>query len=108
MLFISKARLEEVLTTKNVRGAPNLVVEIASPRVIRKRDGTFKTEVVRALWRRGYWVIEPDTDTRMVVHRHDGESYRPISELTAERGNNTLSTSLLPGLTLPLERIFKD
>jgi hypothetical protein len=51
-------------------------------------------------------VIEPDTET-IVVHRHDGESYRPMSELTAERGD-TLTTPLLPGLQAPLHRIFKD
>jgi Uma2 family endonuclease len=105
LFFISNARLEEVLTTKNVRGAPNLVVEIASPST-RTRDETLKRKLYERFGVEEYWVIEPDTD-RIVVHRHDGESYRPISELTAEHGD-TLATPLLPGLTLPLERIFKD
>jgi Uma2 family endonuclease len=105
LLFISNARLEEILTTKNVRGAPNLAVEIASPST-RTRDETLKRKLYERFGVDEYWVIEPDTDT-IVVHRHDGESYKPVSELTAERGD-TLATSLLPGLALPLERIFKD
>lgn len=105
LLFISTARLEEVLTTKNVQGAPNLVVEIASPST-RTRDETLKRKLYERFGVEEYWVIEPDTDT-IVVHRHDGERYRPMEELTAERGD-TLTTPLLPGLQAPLHRIFKD
>ena len=54
-----------------------------------------------------YWVIDPAAET-IVVHRHDGERYQPIAELMAARGDTLSTPLLLPGLRLPLERIFKD
>jgi Uma2 family endonuclease len=104
LLFISNARLE-VLTAKNVQGAANLVVEIASPST-RTRDETLKRKLYERFGVEEYWVIEPAAET-IVVHRHDGDGYQPILELTATHGD-TLSTPLLPGLLLPLKRIFKD
>jgi Uma2 family endonuclease len=105
LLFISNARLDGVLTAKNVQGAPNLVVEIASPST-RTRDETLKRTLYERFRVEEYWVIEPSAET-IVVYRHDDAAYRPSSELTVKAGH-TLITSLLPGLRLPLERIFKD
>ena len=105
VLFISKARLEEVLTTKNVRGAPNLVVEIAS-RSTRSRDETLKRKLYERFGVEEYWVIEPDDDT-IVVYKYGDQGYRREFDLAATRGD-TLTTPLLPGLQLPLDRIFKD
>jgi len=105
VLFISKARLEEVLTTKNVRGAPNLVVEIAS-RSTRSRDETLKRKLYERFGVEEYWVIEPDDDT-IVVYKYGDQGYRREFDLAATRGD-MLTTPLLPGLQLPLDRIFKD
>jgi len=105
VLFISKARLEEVLTTKNVRGAPNLVVEIAS-RSTRSRDETLKRKLYQRFGVEEYWVIEPDDDT-IVVYKYGDQGYRREFDLAATRGD-MLTTPLLPGLQLPLDRIFKD
>jgi Uma2 family endonuclease len=105
LLFISNVRLEEVLTTKNVRGAPNLVVEIASPST-RTRDETLKRKLYERFGVEEYWVIEPKAET-IIVHRHDGESYRHSSELSVGR-RDTLTTPFLPGLQASLHRIFKD
>jgi Uma2 family endonuclease len=105
LLFISAARQADILTTKHVRGAPNLVVEIAS-RSTRSRDETLKRKLYERFGVEEYWVMEPDTDT-VVVYKHDGESYQRDAELTGARGD-TLTTSLLPGLQLPLDRIFRD
>src|SRR5262245_22711992 len=41
LLFVSAARRDQVLTEKNVQGAPDLVVEIGSPST-RRRDETIK------------------------------------------------------------------
>ena len=105
LLFISNARLEGILTTKHVRGAPNLVVEIAS-RSTRSRDETLKRKLYEHFGVEEYWVIEPDDDT-IVVYKHGGKGYQREFDLAATRGD-TLTTPLLPGLQLPLERIFRD
>jgi Uma2 family endonuclease len=104
LLFISNARLE-VLTTKNVQGAPNLVVEIGSPGT-RRRDEIIKRKLYERFGVEEYWVIDPEIET-IAVYRHVGETYQRVLELTVER-NDTLTTSLLPQLTLPLQQIFKD
>jgi Uma2 family endonuclease len=105
LLFISKAKLEEVLTAKNVRGAPDLVVEIGSPST-RKRDETIKRKLYERSGVQEYWVIDPDLE-RIAVCRRTGEGYRRVLELSVEE-NDTLTTPLFPGLHAQLERIFKD
>ena len=104
LLFISNARLE-VLTTKNVQGAPNLVVEIGSPST-RRRDEIIKRNLYERCGVEEYWVIDPEIET-VIVYRRVGESYQRVLELAVER-NDTLATPLLPHLTLSLQQIFKD
>ena len=104
LLFISNARLE-VLTTKNVQGAPNLVVEIGSPST-RRRDEIIKRNLYERCGVEEYWVIDPEIET-ITVYRRVGESYQRVLELAVER-NDTLATPLLPHLTLSLQQIFKD
>jgi len=104
LLFISNARLD-VLTTKNVQGAPNLVVEIGSPST-RRRDEIIKRKLYERFGVEEYWVIDPEIET-IAAYRHVGETYQRVLELAVER-NDTLATPLLPQLTLPLQQIFKD
>ena len=52
------------------------------------------------------WVVDPELDV-IRVYRRAGESFGRTLELTRETGD-TLTTSLLPGLELPLARIFED
>jgi len=104
LLFISNARLD-VLTTKNVQGAPNLVVEIGSPGT-RRRDEVIKRKLYERFGVEEYWVIDPEIET-IAAYRHVGETYQRVLELAVER-NDTLATPLLPQLTLPLQQIFKD
>jgi Uma2 family endonuclease len=104
LLFISNARLE-VLTTTNVQGAPNLVVEIGSPST-RQRDETIKRKLYERFGVEEYWVIDPEIET-IAVYRHVGETYQRVLELALER-NDTVTTSLLPDFTLSLQQIFKD
>jgi len=104
LLFISNARLD-VLTTKNVQGAPNLVVEIGSPST-RRRDEIIKRKLYERFDVEEYWIIDPEIET-IAVYRHVGGIYQRVLELAVER-NDTLATPLLPQLTLPLQQIFKD
>jgi Uma2 family endonuclease len=105
LLYISKARQDEILTAKHVRGAPDLVVEIGSPST-RKRDETIKRKLYERSGVEEYWVIDPEIET-ITVYRHVGEGYQRVLELAVER-DDSLTTALLPGLAMPLARIFKD
>jgi Uma2 family endonuclease len=104
LLYVSKAR-SNVLTAPNVQGAPDLVIEIGSPST-RRRDETIK----RRLYERSdvleYWIVDPDIEV-VRVHRRSGDSFaRPI-ELSRE-ADDVITTTLMPGLELPLARIFRE
>ena len=105
LLYMSNQRAAEVITPKHVRGVPELVVEIAS-RGTRKRDETIKRRLYQREGVTEYWVVDPELDVIRVYQRGEERFGRPI-ELTREAGD-TLATPLLPGLEMPLVRIFEE
>jgi Uma2 family endonuclease len=105
LIYVSNERAAEILTTQHLRGAPELVVEIGS-RGTRKRDETIKRHLYERTGVREYWFVDPELDV-VRVYRRDGERFTRPLELSREAGE-LLATPLLPGLTLSLERIFRD
>ena len=105
LLYISNSKQADILTAKHVRGAPDLVVEIGSPST-RRRDETIKRKLYERCGVEEYWVIDPEIET-IAVYRHAGNNYQRVLELVAER-HDALTSSLFPGLSAPLTRIFKD
>lgn len=103
LLYMSNERAAQVLTDLNVQGVPELVIEIASPST-RKRDASLK----RALYERTgvseYWIVEPKGD-KLRVYRRAGDRFAAPIDLGRDAGD-VLTTPLLPGLDLPLARIF--
>jgi Uma2 family endonuclease len=104
VLYISNER-SNVLTALNVQGAPDLVIEIGSPST-RQRDETIK----RRLYERSnvleYWIIDPDIEV-VRVYRHSRDRFARPVELSRE-ADDVLTTPLIPGLELPLARIFRE
>jgi Uma2 family endonuclease len=105
LLYISSERKRNILTPKHVTGAPELVVEVASPST-RTRDETVKRRLFERQNVLEYWVVDPDLQV-VRVYRMDGGTFGRPLELARERGDS-LSTPLLPGFALPLLRIFRD
>ena len=105
VLYLSHDRANDVLTPANIQGAPDLVIEIGSPST-RQRDETIKRRLYERAGVPEYWVVDPDTEVVRVYRRDHGDFGRPI-ELSREAGD-VLTTSLLPGLELPLARIFRE
>lgn len=105
LLYVSNERAPDLLSGQYVTGAPDLVIEIGSPGT-RRRDETIK----RRLYERSnvleYWVVDPDIDAIRVYGR-SGDRFEHAVELTAEAGD-VLTTSLLPGLGIPLADVFAD
>ena len=104
VLYMSNERADEILTDANVRGVPELVVEIGSPST-RRRDETVKRLLYERAGVSEYWVVDPELDIVRVYHR-DGERFARPAELSAEAGD-VLTTTLLPGLALQLVDIFR-
>ncbi len=105
LLYLSNERAAQVITPLHAKGVPELVVEIAS-RGTRKRDETIKRRLYERVGVSEYWIVDPEIDV-IRVHRRDGERFgRPV-EVSREAGD-VLTTTLLPGLDLPLARIFRE
>jgi Uma2 family endonuclease len=81
------------------------MVEIASP-ATRKRDETIKRRLYERAGVDEYWIVDPETDV-VRVYRRSGSTFARVSELSREAGD-VLTTPLLPGLELPLFRIFQE
>jgi Uma2 family endonuclease len=105
LLFISTERLAQIETSPWVRGAPDLVVEIGSP-ATRKRDETIKRRLYERFGVTEYWVVDPEVDV-VRVYRRSGDRFQRAVEFSHE-GRDVLPTPLLPGLELPLERVFRE
>ena len=105
LLYMSRERAAQVLVPEHVQGAPELVVEIAS-KSTRKRDETIKRALYEHAGVSEYWVVDPEIDV-VRVYRNSAEGYsRPI-ELRRDSAD-TLTTALLPGLTIPLDVIVSE
>ena len=105
LLFVSAARTSKVITPQNLRGAPDLVIEIGSP-ATRRRDETIKRRLYERFGVVEYWIVDPDLDAVKVCRRVD-EQYQRVAELTVERAD-VVTSPLLPGLEMPLAKIFED
>ena len=105
LLFVAEDRAGGVLTSQGVRGAPDLVVEVAS-KSTRARDETLKRRLYERFGVAEYWVVDPVIDV-VRVYRRGGPGFLRPEEMSREAGD-TLRTPLLPDLEIPLARIFKD
>ena len=100
LLFISRAR-EHTITDENVRGAPDLVIEILSPSTT-ERDVGYKHDLYSRHGVLEYWIVDPIAETIAVHRQRDGRL-----ELAGTFGpRDTLVTALLQGLELKLDDIF--
>ena len=105
LVYLSNERAAQVITPLHARGVPELVIEIGS-KGTRKRDETLKRHLYQRAGVSEYWVVDPEIDVVRVYRREDDRFGRPI-ELSRE-SDDVLTTPLLPGLELPLRRVFKD
>lgn len=102
LLFVSSEH-SDVITEKNIRGRPDLVIEILSAST-RKTDEIVKRKLYERFGVREYWIVDPELET-VKVHRTAEKGFGRVAELSQE-GRDSLSTPLLPGLTIPLSEIF--
>ena len=105
LFYLSHERAAAVLTAQNARGAPELVVEIASTST-RRRDETIKRRLYERDGVSEYWLVDPERDS-IRVYRREGDRFGRAVELTSERAD-VLTTPLLPGLEIVLTGIFVE
>lgn len=86
---------------RRVEGSPDIVVEILS--TDRNRDLVRKRQAYADAGVAEYWIFDPRIDTATLLELRDGE-YVERAVLTAD---DTLTTPLLPGLSIPLADVFR-
>ena len=101
LLFVSKER-SHIVTAANVRGAPDLVVEIRSPSTA-NRDWTIKRDLYARYGVKEYWVV--DTDERSVWVMLLGDD--GLEEVGSYGMGDVLSSPTLEGLSIDLDDIFQ-
>ncbi len=84
-----------------VEGAPDIAIEILS--ADRNRDLVLKRQLYAEAGVREYWIFDPANDTVLPLELR-GDQYVELATLTAA---DTLTTALLPGLSIPLAEIFQ-
>jgi Uma2 family endonuclease len=105
LLYVSTRRADDILTRANLQGVPDLVIEVASPGT-RKRDATLKRRLYEQSGAAEYWIVDPELEV-IRVYRRDGNTFGDPEEFTREHGH-VLTTPLLPGLDIPLARVFRE
>ena len=100
MLFVRKERLN-IVTGANVRGAPDLVVELLSPSTA-ARDRGKKADAYAAAGVPHYWIFSPTAHT-LEVYELGENGYALIERLTE---SDTFTPALFPGLSIQLADLW--
>ena len=100
LLFVSKER-SHIINEDNIRGAPDLVIEILSPSTA-QRDRTLKRTLYALHGVPEYWQADTDAKIAMVLTLDNGE-YK-VAGIYGE--GQTLVSPLLQGFTLDIDKIF--
>ena len=100
IFFISKER-EDIITEKNIQGAPDFVVEIFSP-FTAKLDRTLKTGLYERFGVKEYWLVDLAQKQIEVLFLR-GEGYESLG---IYRINQSLESPLLKGLKVDLREVF--
>lgn len=102
IIYVSNERAG-IITDKNIRGVPDLLVEILSESS-RRTDEVIKRKLYERYGVPEYWIVDPVVET-VKIYRPQAGSYQRVAELSNESAK-TLSTPLLPELRIPLREIF--
>lgn len=100
ILFVFKER-SYVITEEEIKGAPDLVIEILSPATA-ERDRTYKKVLYARYGVREYWIVDPKKKIiEVLTLKKEGyESFNIYKKI------DTLNSSLLPGLSIKLSEVF--
>ena len=105
LVFFRREREKQITSEDYLVAAPELVIEVLSPgRENVSRDRVGKRQLYAKHGVNEYWIV--DSENRAV------EIYRLTSEklelATMLKGQDEITSPLLPGFTCPLANIFKQ
>ena len=102
LIWISEERIVELIGDQ-VRGIPDLVIEVLSPSTAR-RDRNKKSEIYERFGAREYWLVDPRQKT-VEIRSLSGGKFVPHAQGC---GDVVLSSSLDARLTVQPSRLFRN
>lgn len=102
LYFVSNAR-KPILSEEGTEGAPDLVVEILSPKTARFDKGP-KREVYARTGVRELWIVDPTLKQIQVFYLGQSSDV-PVATYSSDQ---KVESPLLPGLEIQLERVFRE
>ena len=104
LVIVLHERRDQITAGERFIGAPNIVIEIASPGVKNtRRDRIMKRQVYGKFSVDEYWVVDPVTHTIEVYRPHTGTL--ELAQTLAQ--GDQLASPVLPEVTYALDQIFK-
>ena len=103
LLFVSREREHLLSGGENVRGAPDLVVEVLSPSTA-DNDRGYKRELYGRHGVSEYWLVDPTAEI-VSIHRQRAGALAVTCTFGREQ---TLRSPLLAGLELHLDDVFSS
>jgi Uma2 family endonuclease len=103
VLFFTPEAFKEHMGERTAEGPPDLAVEVLSPST-RRRDEIIKRRLYERMGVGEYWIVDGEIEAVKVFRSNAGRYER--TELTLENGD-VLTSSLFPGLQLPLSAVFE-
>ncbi len=100
ILFVRRDRLN-IVDEENVKGIPDLVVEIISPKK-RRRDAVVKARAYARLGVPVFWLVDPELERLEVSLLVDGR----FDQAIVRRRPESYEPREFPGLVVDLEKLF--
>jgi len=101
LVYISKANIG-ILTDKNIKGPPDLLVEILSPSSA-VRDTRDKRNIYARCGVPWYWIVDAERRSLIELERQDN-AYLVTAELSSD---TTFLPRLFPSLAIPLSSLWE-
>ena len=103
LAFVRNERWDQVVTGEKFTGALDLVIEILSPGTQnRQRDLSAKRRLYGKYGVEEYWIVDTE-NLEVLVLRLQGQT---LEETITLKGDDELSSPLLPGLQLKVSAVF--
>jgi Uma2 family endonuclease len=101
LVFISKARKKRIIAEQGVEGAPDLVIEILSPRTARLDRGV-KRNIYARTGVRELWIVDPDSE-QVEVFDLTENAERPVASYSKAQ---KCKSRVLPKFMISVSDIF--
>jgi len=103
LAFVRNDRWDEVVTGEKFTRAVDLVIEIISPgKENRGRDLTVKRQLYAKFGVEEYWIVDSENSSVLIFRFRD----QTLKDIATLKGDNQLTSPLLPGFQLKVAAIF--